>query len=140
MTKSGKGRPEISVEFPARAPAGSVQEAVLLVSNPGPGEMDVLKVSFSLVGSGRPETPIVSPLGSRGRNPAVVAVAPQPRAVSPGGVDYLFGGLEEEGSMRIVFKLKVPSTPGVAANAVIVADGRESDRARGVRLHTTVGG
>jgi hypothetical protein len=48
-----RARPLVEVEFPPAVPAGSVQDAVVTVSNPGPGEIDPVVVSFSWVAGGR---------------------------------------------------------------------------------------
>ena len=131
-----KARPLVEVEFPAAAPAGSVQDAVVTVTNPGPGEIDPVAVSFSWVASGPGEElprPIVDGGGAE-----VVGVEPEPSSVSDDGVVFVFGRLEGGKTMEIVFALRVPPSAGPAANAVIVYDGRETARARGVRLQTEV--
>jgi hypothetical protein len=58
--------------------------------------------------------------------------------VSQDGDVYRFGPLAEGKSVTISFTLKVPETPGVVANAMVVYDGAHPDRARGVRLETVV--
>ncbi|MGH2694389.1 MAG: hypothetical protein ACRDJJ_06170 [Actinomycetota bacterium] len=133
-------RPELSIAFPEAVDAGSVHDAVLSVSNPGPEDIDPLFVSFTWVGVGGAQdvpTPIVN-LGARGENRSVLEVSPEPVGVSTDGTVYRFGSLPEGESMTITFTLRVPQESGVAANAVTVYDGGEIDRARGVRLQATV--
>jgi hypothetical protein len=139
VNASGRGRPQVSIEFPARSEPGSTQTAVLEVFNPGPEPIGVLSVSFSLVGVGGRELPqpIVS-IGAEGDNPAVVGVRPPPVETARGGVVYHFGALDEGDSATIEFDLRVPKELGVAANAVVASDGQQPERARGVLLKTTV--
>jgi hypothetical protein len=140
FASSEPDRPELSIEFPESVDAGSVHELVVDVFNPAPEAIDPLFVSFTWVGVGGAQDvppPIVN-LGSRGANSAVLEVSPQPSGVSTDGTVYRFGSLAEGGSTTITFTLRVPREPGVAANAVTVYDGEEIDRAKGVRLQTTV--
>jgi len=133
-------RPDLLIDFPATVDAGSAHDAVLDISNPGPEDIDPLFVSFTYVGVGGAQDvppPIVN-LGAQGANPAVLEVSPEPTDVSSDGTVYRFGSLADGDSMTITFTLRVPREPGVAANAVTVYDGEEIDRARGVRLQTTV--
>ncbi|MGH2729764.1 MAG: hypothetical protein ACRDJI_04065 [Actinomycetota bacterium] len=135
LTESGKGRPEVAVEFPASVEPGSTQTAFLDITNPGPGDIDRLLVTFSLRGG--VDNPIVG-VGAKGENPNVVGIQPAPLKVSPDGIIYHFEGIEEGESTVIEFELTVPMTPGVVGNSVIVSDAQELDRARGVLLRTTV--
>src|SRR5918999_5708852 len=136
----GEGLPQVAVEFPAMSAPGSVHTAALEVANPGPGDIGRLAVSFALVGApaaeGLPATLIGAAGG--GRAQSVLAVSPRPMSVSPDGAVYRFGGLEEGESLTIEFELRVPRTPGVAANSVVVSDDSDPARARGARLETTV--
>lgn len=141
LTDSGKGKPVVSVDFPGQVAPGSVHDAVLEVSNPGPGDMDIVAVAFALVGpsAGQRDFPeALVGLGSDGRNRAVQDVSPQPRGVAEDGVVYTFDGLGEGESMTITFSLEAPQATGPAANSIQVYDGREIDRAAGVRLETLV--
>lgn len=148
ITASGKGKPEISAEIPATVEAGSVQQAAIEVTNPGPGDLEILAIAFALVGpvgeQGEFPTAIV-PLGARRQNPAVVSVTPEPTGISDDGTVYTFGPLEggaprisEGDSIAIVFELRMPEREGPAANSVQAYDGNEIERARGVRLSTEV--
>jgi hypothetical protein len=150
ITASGKGKPEISAELPATVEAGSVQEAAIEVTNPGPGDMEILAIAFALVGPAGEETEFPSaivPLGARRQNRAVISVSPEPTGVSDDGTVYTFGPLEggapriaEGESITVLFELRMPDEPGPAANSVQAYDGNEIERARGVRLSTEVRG
>jgi hypothetical protein len=144
LSDSGKGLLTVSVEFPATSPAGSVQTATIEVGNPGPGDIDVLAVTFATIGPAPGERDLPKPIvwtgGAGGEHPDVVAIDPEPRAVSRDGIVYTFDGLAEGETRIITFELRVPDEPGTAANSLQVADGRELDRGRGVRLTTVVGG
>ena len=139
LSDSGRGLPDVTVQFPDRARPGTVQRARLEVGNPGPGDIDSVVVAFARVGApavdGLPN-PIVDP----GRGPdsgTVVEVAPSPEGSSK-DVLYRFGPLPEDETTGITFDLRVPRTAGLAANSVTVYDAADPSRARGVRLATTV--
>ncbi len=144
LTESGQGKPEITVEFPGRVPAGSTQQATFTVTNPGPGAINVLAIAFARLGDPKLPQPIVdvAPRGER----AVLEIDPRPTAVSRDGVVYAFGPPQGEGgpvlrvgeSLEITFRLSMPVTPGPAGNSVQAYDGDEVDRARGVRLETEI--
>jgi hypothetical protein len=144
LTESGQSKPEITVEFPDRVPAGSTQEATFMVTNPGPGAINVLAIAFARLGDPKLPQPIVdvAPRGER----AVLEIDPRPTAVSRDGVVYAFAPPQGEGgpvlpvgeSLEITFKLSMPVTPGPAGNSVQAYDGDEVDRARGVRLETEI--
>jgi hypothetical protein len=143
LTESGKGKPVIDVDFPAAVSPGSVATATLTVENPGPGDIGTIAVAFTTVGvagaSGPLPTELV-PITTTPDNPMVEDVTPEPRDVSSDGVVYYFDGVEEEGSLEIAFDIRVPETPGPAANSVSVYAGEEPDRIRGLRLETVVRG
>lgn len=149
VTPSGQGRPIPTVEFPETADPGSVETAALHVTNPGPGAIEVLIVSFSRVGKAAGASlpdPLVDVAFSKDES-AVVRVTPTPKFVSRDHVIYQFWRpgrtapvLPEGESMTIEFDIEVPSEPGVAANSVIVYDGDQTDRAKGILLETTVEG
>jgi hypothetical protein len=144
LTESGRGKPDIAVEFPARVPAGSTQEATFTITNPGPGAIDVLAIAFARLGDPKLPQPIVE-VAPRGEG-AVLEIEPDPMAVSRDGVVYAFGssGGESEpalgvgDSLEIIFTLAMPRTPGPAGNSVQAYDGDEVERARGVRLETEI--
>jgi hypothetical protein len=140
LTESGKGKPQVAIEFPEQVQALSVTELVVTVTNPGPGDMTGFSIEFSLVGKAGEETlptPLVAP-GARERSPSIDGVEPEPNGVSLEGVRFFFGPLEEGESTDVRFEVKAPEEPGIAANAVIVSDVEEIDRSRGVRLLTEV--
>jgi hypothetical protein len=143
QTASGLGLPQVSVDFPASSAPGSAHVAKLHVANPGPGEMSSVVVAFSRTGPSPGASALPPPIVDVGfdqSNAAITAIHPRPAAVSPDGVVYRFAGLGAGKSTTISFTLKIPRTPGVVANAVVVYDGQHTDRARGVRLQTVVGG
>lgn len=140
VTASGKGKPRVSVEFPAEVQRSSSHTAVVEVTNPGPGDMAGFSIEFSLVGLGGTEgvpTPLVAG-GSQEQSPSIAGVEPEPRAVSLEGVRFVFGALDEGDSKTVRFEIVAPEEPGTAANAVIVSDTEEAERSRGVRLVTEV--
>lgn len=143
LAPSGRGLPVVSVEFPETAPPGSVQDAVLQIENPGPGDIEFLSVTFTLVGPRQGQrdfpVPIVGP-GNPTDHPNVEEVVPEPRAISEDGVVFNFGPLAEGAETTITFRLRLPDRPGPAANSVQVSDGQELERARGVRLEILVRG
>jgi hypothetical protein len=140
LAPSGKGLPQVVVDFPATSNPGSVHTARLEVTNPGPGDIGRLAVSFALVGApaaqGLP-TPVVA-AARRGRRTSVLAVSPRPTSVGSNGVVYRFAALPEGEVATIAFRLRVPRAEGQAANSVTVYDELDPSRARGVRLETTV--
>lgn len=139
LTEQGEGKPELSIEFPSSAAPGATETAELTVTNPGPGDMDSLVVAFSRLGDPDLPVPVVEVAPPNGKG-SVVEVSPKPRAISPDGIIYTFDGLDEGDSVTISFELRLPSDTGVAGNAILVYDGRDPERARGVRLETEVGG
>ena len=140
VTPAGKGRPDLTLNFPETSPPGSTQAARLTVANPGPEPMTTVVVAFLRVGpahgGGLPE-PIVDGAAKQ-QNPAIVDIEPEPRAVSQAAVEFTFDGLAEGESTTITFRLKVPRTLGEAANSITVYDGSDANRARGIRLQTIV--
>jgi hypothetical protein len=140
LTESGKGKPEVTVDFPARVQRLSVESASITVTNPGPGDMSGFSIEFSLVGKAAGET-VPTPLvaaGSGEKSPSIDGVEPEPNAVSLEGVRFVFGPLSEGESTEVRFQIEAPDEPGVAANAVIVSDVEEVERSRGVQLVTEV--
>jgi len=139
LTASGKGKPQLGIEFPATVAPGAEATAVLTVTNPGPGPIDTVAVAFAAVGPS-PGTrdfpiPLVS-LATSGANPSVLSVEPEPRGTD--GSVFTFGPLAEGEEMVISFRLRAPGQLGPAANSVQVYDGRDLERAQGIRLETTV--
>jgi hypothetical protein len=140
-TSSGLGLPQVSVDFPARSAPGSTRTARLHIANPGPGRMSSVVVAFSRTGPSPGATELPPPVvdvGFAESNAAIMAIHPRPVGVSLDGVIYTFGPLAVGASTTISFRLKIPTSRGVVANAVLVYDGDHTDRARGVRLQTVV--
>jgi hypothetical protein len=141
VSPAGGGLPELEIEFPASSERGTVQPAVMTITNPGPRPMSTLVVAFARVGpaggGGELPTPIVDG-GARRRNPAIVSIDPEPEAVSLAAVEYTFDGLAEGQSTEITFALKVPDATGESANSVTVYEGSDPSRIRGARLQTIV--
>lgn len=138
-TDGAKSKPELSLEFPASTSPGSSESAELTITNPGPEAMDSIVVAFSRLGDPELPQPVVDVVG-RNEEGAVEDVTPKPNAVSPDGIIYTFDGIAEGESLTVTFTLVVPQETGPAGNAILVYEGQDPDRARGVRLETEVGG
>ncbi|HVM34352.1 MAG TPA: hypothetical protein VM784_03310 [Actinomycetota bacterium] len=134
LTSSGKGRPQVEVEFPASVRAGSVADATITVTNPGPGDMSGVAITFARVGNFYP----IVDVASGGENPAVANVDPEPDRVDRAAVVYRFGALREGESGVYRFGLVVPDRRGPAANSVTVSAAEDLERIRGLRLETVV--
>ena len=141
LTAAGLGKPELAVTFPSEVAPGSTHTAKLEVSNPGPGHMDVVRVTFVLVGPGPDQDELPRPLilgGVSDETGEIVSVTPEPTAVSGDGLVYSFAGLGEDEAATISFGIRVPKIAGAFANSVQVYDGKDLERLRGVRLDTLV--
>ncbi len=136
-------KPQISVEFPAIAEAGSRQKAVFTITNPGP-DMRSLFLAFARVGPSQGGQAIPAPLvdaGSGHENPAIVSIEPEPTATSPDAVVFRFGPLASGASTTITFEFELPDQTGPVANSVTAYTGEDpAGRATGIRLETQVGG
>jgi hypothetical protein len=140
VTGEGKARPEVEVSAPAEASSGDVVDVRLAIANPGPGAFDSIVVAFSRLGDADLPPPLVDVAPRRGPKP-VASVDPKPNAVGQNGVVYTFDGLDEGDSMTITFEVTVPPVTEIGSsvgNAVVVYDGAEPNRARGVRLEIEV--
>lgn len=141
LTPEGAGLPDLEIEFPDSAASGSVHPAVLTITNPGPRPMSTLVVAFARVGPSQSGGDLPAPIvdgGAQRKNPSIVSVDPEPRAVSLAAVEFTFDGLAEGESTEITFELKVPGAPGEAANSITVYEGSDPSRIRGARLQTMV--
>lgn len=136
LTESGEGLPELTAEFPDSVEPGANATATFEVSNPGPGDMDAVSIAFALLGDPELPEPILA-AGRNGKNPAIVDISPEPKAISPDAAVFVFDGLPEGESTTIEFTIRVPTSPGRYANSVTASDG-SLDRSRGVRLETQV--
>ena len=134
-----KAELSVSVSFPTTAAPGDVETAEITVTNSGSADVEKLFVSFSLVGGGG-EGGVIDPLveAVAGEQPSVVAVRPSPD-ITGGDIRYGFGRLAAGDSTTVEFDLRVPESPGTAANSVQVYDGSNPDVATGARLTTEVG-
>ena len=141
LSESGKGIPTLTVEFPETVTAGATEDLVLVVTNPGPGDMDSVFIAFTHVGvPGSGLGNALVPFGADGENPAIADISPEPDSVSQDGSVYRFPRLAEGDSTTITFSVIVPVVRGAAANSVQVYDGSELDRGIGKRVATTVQG
>jgi hypothetical protein len=132
LTESGKSKPELELQFPSTTAPGATEVAELTITNPGPQAMDSLVVAFSRLGDPDLPAPVVDVAPPNGEG-AVRDVSPKPRGSSPEGIIYTFEGLEDDASVTISFTLVMPTDSGAAGNAILVYDGRDPERARGVR-------
>lgn len=135
------GDPFITVDFPATAEAGSIQTATFTISNPGPVDMDSLVLAFARVGPSQGGRELPFPIVDPGRdkmNPNIVAIDPEPAAISPDAVLFRFDGLEEGEEMVVSFELRIPEIAGEVANSVTAYAGEDPSRASGVRLSAQV--
>ena len=140
LTDKGLGKPEVTLSFPEATTSGSTETASLTISNPGPGDMDSLVVAFSRLGDPKLPPPLVDVTSRNDENGVVENVTPEPRGVSPDGIIYTFAGLDEGEQVVIEFELHIPVLTGPAGNAILVYEGSDPERAKGVRLETEVGG
>ncbi len=138
LSPSGKGRPQVQASFPEQVEPGEVATLVVDVTNPGPGGMESVVVSFSRVGAvGSQELPDpLIDIGVGGDNARIEAIDPEPAATSDDAVLFRFAGLGEGETASYAFDVEVPEREGSYANAVVVYDGAEPQRARGVRVET----
>ncbi|MDQ3878058.1 MAG: hypothetical protein M3290_06880 [Actinomycetota bacterium] len=139
LTSTGKGKPQVTFDFPDHVDAGEQAKLVLDISNPGPGDIPHVFVGFALLGDPTGVNPLI-PIGAKHKNPAVVSIDPKPEAVSSDADIYRFGPLREGRSTTITFVIDIPDLTGRFENSVQVYDGNEPDRSVGVRLETMVGG
>ena len=139
LTESGKSKPELELQFPSTTTPGATEVAELTITNPGPQVMDSLVVAFSRLGDPDLPAPVVDVAPPNGEG-AVREVSPKPKGISPEGIIFTFDGLDADGSMTISVTLVMPAETGPAGNAILVYDGQDPERARGVRLETEVGG
>lgn len=139
LTEGGKSKPEPSLEFPTSGAPGSIQTAELTITNPGPGAMDSIVVAFSRLGDPDLPAPVVDTAPPNGKGP-VRDITPEPNGTSPEGIIFTFDGLGAGETTTITFDLALPEETGPAGNAILVYDGQDPERAKGVRLEIQVGG
>jgi hypothetical protein len=139
LTESGESKPELALQFPSTTAPGATEVAELTITNPGPQPMDSLVVAFSRLGDPTLPAPVVDVAPPNGEG-VVREITPNPKGTSPDGIIYTFEGLDADGTVTISFTLVMPTENGPAGNAILVYDGQDPERARGVRLETEVGG
>ena len=135
---AGAQKPVVSIAFPTTADAGSVETAVIEVTNPAASEIGSLFVSFSSVAAagGDLPTPIVT--AAPRKDSPVLSIEPRPTAVGGGRVRFGFGPLGPGDTRTIRFELRLPETTGPAANSVAVYDGEIPERGTGGSIEVTV--
>ncbi len=139
LTESGEGKPVLSIKFPPVVEPDSSEVASLTIENPGPGDIPAIKVAFAALGASDLPDALVG-FGANKVNPSVLRVDPEPTAISPDAAVFTFPGVAEGDSATIDFTIRTPVRPGRYANSVIVSDGTDPARERGVPLETRVEG
>ena len=142
VTESGKGLPQLTLEFPAEVRPGSVHDLHVTVDNPGPGDMSSFFIAFGTVGVGGRvgvARPLLVPGPPEGQSPSILSVEPEP-VDDPGlgGLVFKFGPVQEGESATVTFSVKAPEATGTYVNSVQAYDAQEIDRIRGARLETEV--
>ena len=148
LTEDGLGKPFVTVDFPAEATAGSTEELVVEIDNPGPGDMNSFTVAFANVAVGGTEDS-VQPLLQLAAPPeqlgdeqpissSITSIEPEPLTVGQGGQVFGFGPLPEEETVSVSFEVVVPETGGTYANSMQVYDSQVLDRIDAVKLQVEV--
>ncbi|MDP9066829.1 MAG: hypothetical protein M3N53_00585 [Actinomycetota bacterium] len=137
LTESGKGKPRVTVGFPETAEPGQVVTAAVQVSNPGPGDIGTLVVSFARVGDPSLPEPIVEPRRTLTLS-GIEEIRPEPTGQSAADATFTFPGVAAGASTTIEFDLRTPDAEGTFGNSIQVYDGAEIDRAAGARIQTEV--
>lgn len=140
LTDAGRGLPDLTAEIEPVLEPGSTTQLSVIITNPGPGDMTSVIVSFSRVGASAQEElpqPLVD-VGVQKESDSIIGSDPEPESISLDAMTYKFAGLREGESVTIVFELKVPKQQGAYANALVAYDGVDVERARGIRINATV--
>jgi len=148
LTDDGLGKPLLTVDFPAEAAAGSTEELLVEIDNPGPGDMSSFTLAFANVAVGGAEgsaQPLLRPapppeqLGDDQQlSPSISSVEPQPVTVGEGGLVFRFGPLPEEESASVSFEVVVPEESHTYANSVQAFDSQVLDRIDAVKVQVEV--
>ena len=148
LTEDGLGKPFVTVEFPAEATAGSTEELLVEIDNPGPGDMNSFTVAFANVAVGGTEDSVqpllqVAPppeqLGDdQPVSASIASIEPEPLTIGQGGLVFGFGPLPEEESASVSFEVVVPEAGGTYANSVQAYDSQVLDRIDAVKLQVVV--
>jgi len=148
LTEGGLGKPFMTVDFPTEAEAGSTEELLIEIDNPGPGDMSSFTVAFANVAVGGTEgnvLPLVRPapppeqLGDDQQvSSSISSIEPEPLTVGEGGLVFRFGPLPEEESTTVSFEVAVPEEAQLYANSVQAYDSQVLDRIDAVKVQVEV--
>lgn len=148
LTDDGLGKPLVTVDFPAEATAGSTEELLVEIDNPGPGDMSSFTVAFANVAVGgtasdvQPLLRLAPPPEHLGDDQSISAsitsIEPEPLTVGQGGVVFGFGPLPEEETASVSFQVVLPDEGGTYANSVQVYDSQVLDRIDALKLQVEV--
>jgi hypothetical protein len=148
LTEAGLGKPFLSVDFPTEASAGSTEELLVEIDNPGPGDMSSFTVAFANVAVGGTvgnASPLLRPAPPPRRigddqqvSPSIASIEPEPVTVGEGGLVFRFGPLPEEASATASFEVVMPEEPQTYANSVQVFDSQVLDRIDAVKVQVEV--
>ena len=148
LTEDGLGKPFLTVDFPIEAEAGSTEELLVEIDNPGPGDMSSFTVAFANVAVGGTEgsvQPLVRPapppeqIGDDQQvSPSISSIEPEPLTVGEGGLVFRFGPLPEEESASVSFEVVVPEESELYANSLQVFDSQVLDRIDAVKVQVEV--
>jgi hypothetical protein len=148
LTESGLAKPVITVDWPAELPAGTTEELVVEVENPGPGDMSAFSIAFAAIAVGGSQgnaqallLPAAPPdeLGEDQPISASIAeIEPPPLTVGQGGLVFGFGPLPTGESTSVSFQIELPEEPGTYANSVQAYDSRALDRIDAQKLQVEV--
>jgi hypothetical protein len=148
LTEDGFGKPFLTVDFPTEAAAGSTEELLIEVENPGPGDMSSFTVAFANVAVGgtvgsapsllRPAPPPRRIGGDQRVSPSITSIEPEPVTVGEGGLVFRFGPLPEEESAAVSFEVVVPEEPQTYANSVQAFDSQLLDRIDAVKVQVEI--
>jgi hypothetical protein len=148
LTESGLAKPVVSFEWPVELPAGTTEELIVEVENPGPGDMSAFSIAFAAIAIGGAEgnaeallLPAAPPeeLGDdQPLSSSIAAIEPEPLTVGQGGLVFGFGPLPAGESTSVSFDIEVPEEPGSYANSVQAYDSQALDRIDAQKLQVEV--
>ncbi len=148
LTEDGLGKPFLTVDFPTEATAGSTEELLVQIDNPGPGDMSSFTVAFANVAVGgtvgnappllRPAPPPRRIGDDQQVSPSITSIEPEPVTVGEGGLVFRFGPLPEEDSATVSFEIVIPEEPQTYANSVQAFDSQILDRIDAVKVQVEV--
>jgi len=148
LTDDGLGKPLLTVDFPTEATAGSTEELLVEIDNPGPGDMSSFTIAIANVAVGGTEgnaQPLLLPapppeqLGDDQQvSPSISSIEPEPLTVGEGGLVFRFGPLPEEESASVSFEVVVPEESQTYANSVQAFDSQVLDRIDALKVQVAV--